>query len=169
MELLVRKIVLLPYLALLLAACGGGGGDGGGSGGGGTTPTSYTISGKVSVVDNSTLDGDTNDPTATYTPNDTFATAQTISTPTLVVGHMTKKNEGPAGPNRDLGDLSDVYRVSLQAGQVIELEFAEDLERLVDRRQSLRMHQGDDDWQLFCGCRDVRPDQYGRERVSTAH
>jgi serine protease len=126
MELLVRKIVLLPYLALLLAACGGGGGDGGGSGGGGTTPTSYTISGKVSVVDNSTLDGDTNDPTATYTPNDTFATAQTISTPTLVVGHMTKKNEGPAGPNRDLGDLSDVYRVSLQAGQVIELEFAED-------------------------------------------
>jgi hypothetical protein len=143
MESLVRKFVLLSLVTMIVAACGGGG-DGGSGGGGVGTETTYTITGKVSVVDNSTLDADTNDPTATYTPNDTFATAQAISTPTLVVGHVTKKGEGPAGPNRDLGDLSDVFRVNLQAGQVIEpvlvLHDRKYPERVFEWRKSLRVH-----------------------------
>ncbi len=93
----------------------------------GVAPESYTVSGAVSVFETAAIDADTNDPNAkSYTSNDTIAVAQTISNPVILLGHLTLRFEGPAGPNRNAGDLVDVYKVKLKAGQVIELDFASD-------------------------------------------
>jgi serine protease len=136
---------------LLLAACGGGGGDSTPASNvamevtppiiappanppavdpfkpppvAGSAPTQYTVKGVVRVAETAEVDSDTNDPQATYRGNDTVATAQTISNPSLLIGHLTFKNEGPAGPNSDQGDLVDFYKLRLTAGQVVELEFS---------------------------------------------
>ncbi len=113
-----------------LSGCGGAGGDSSSgsppAAGPGTpdTPVSYTISGKVTVADVAAIDADTNDPEATYFNNDDFDNAQAINNPTLVLGHLTLKDQGAKGPNSSFGDLSDVYKAKLVAGQIIELEFA---------------------------------------------
>lgn len=90
----------------------------------GTAPVSYSLSGTISVFETAAVDSDTNDPSTTYVGNDTLATAQSISNPVILVGHLTLQNEGPSGPNSDAGDLADVYKVKLKAGQVIELDFS---------------------------------------------
>jgi serine protease len=127
-------------LAFLLSACGGGG-DGGTTtpppGGGGdqiagpepegSAPASYTISGKITLAESNWLDADTNDPQQPdYRSNDTPAEAQVVPNPTLLVGHVGFRGQGNPGPNFDNGDMEDYFRVSLQAGQVLELEFSAD-------------------------------------------
>ncbi len=120
-------------IALNLSACGGGGSesstavptpaapptvtDPG-------TPVSYTISGKVNIAETADIDSDTNDPAAVYKDNDDISRAQAINNPTLVTGHLALKGQAASGPNNDLGDLTDVYKTKLLAGQVVELEFA---------------------------------------------
>jgi serine protease len=90
----------------------------------GVAPNSYSIKGIISVAETAEVDSDTNDPKSVYKGNDTPATAQSISNPSLLVGHLTLLNEGSPGPNSDLGDLADYYKVRLTAGQVVELEFS---------------------------------------------
>jgi serine protease len=93
----------------------------------GVAPVSYSVSGTVSVLETAAVDSDTNDPNAkSYLSNDDFSLAQTITNPVILIGHLTLQYEGPPGPNYDAGDLSDVYRVKLKAGQVIELDFSAD-------------------------------------------
>jgi serine protease len=133
----LRHTSLALSICVLVAACGGGGESTGGSTGDsndpfrtptavGNAPAQYSIKGVVSVAETAEVDSDTNDTLASYKGNDEPSSAQAINNPSLLVGHLTFVNQGPAGPNRDQGDLIDVYKVKLTAGQVIELEFTAD-------------------------------------------
>jgi serine protease len=147
---LARKHISLLLLSLALAACGGGGGGGadnvvspepspGPNQGSNPTPTpspnppavgsapaQYTVSGAISVLSTGAIDSDTNDPIQSYVSNDTFNLAQTLPNPVLLTGHLNIKDQGFEGPNRRFGDLRDTYRVRLNAGQTIEIDFAAD-------------------------------------------
>lgn len=139
-------------LSALISACGGGGGSTATTGPGitpsptpatpapnpdpadpfqpapapGAAPASYTINGSISVLETAAVDSDINDVNATYLSNDSAVLAQTLNNPVLLTGHLTFQGQGPAGPNRTNGDLIDIYRVRLSAGQTIELDFAAD-------------------------------------------
>jgi serine protease len=108
----------------LVSACGGGGGEP-------ATPppppppavNSFTLSGSIQAADVSTVDTDTNDPNQTgFVPNDEPSTAQQLTSPITVVGAVNLVGKGPAaGRNFTVGDTEDWFRVSLKAGQVVEL------------------------------------------------
>ncbi|WP_018606519.1 S8 family serine peptidase [Uliginosibacterium gangwonense] len=118
-----RNSTGLLTLLLALAACSGGGGSAGGGGGSGTPR--YTISGTVILPDTAAVDSDTNDPAQVgWAGNDTNATAQSLNTPVQLVGYLNQPGKGAAGKTYAAGDLQDIFKVSLVAGQVIELSFA---------------------------------------------
>lgn len=124
------RLLALTATALALAACGGGGGDAAPS----PTPTpsptpspGFTVGGTLTVVQNLVVDSDTNDPTqAPRVRNGTLDTAQVISASAQVLGSVNLPGRGPAGPNFAGGDTFDYYRVSVAAGQTIELDFSAD-------------------------------------------
>lgn len=138
----LRTIASLLLAGLVLSACGGGGGGSEPTSPAptvptpgdplqpptapGTAPASYRINGTISVLDTAAVDSDINDPSATYLSNDGFSLAQGVVNPVLLTGHLTFRGQGPAGPNSTAGDLVDVYRVRLYAGQTIELDFSAD-------------------------------------------
>ncbi|MBI5719390.1 MAG: S8 family serine peptidase [Burkholderiales bacterium] len=131
-----RLLATICSLTLLAACGGGGGGDsgsggGGGGGGGGSGPTTFNLSGTIAIAETAAVDSDTNDINQSgYVANDTAGTAQVLTAPVLLVGSVNEPNTGPRGNNNDgtstLGDVDDVFRVDLVAGQVVELEFASD-------------------------------------------
>lgn len=88
-------------------------------------PASVTLSGTITVPSTTQVDSDTNDTESTRTPNDSFAQAQTLPNPVVVGGYVNQPNTGAEGPSFAPGDASDFYRVSLLAGQVIELVSAD--------------------------------------------
>jgi serine protease len=69
---------------------------------------------------------DGRNPDAIYLPNDTAATAQALPNPVTVTGYVNQPGSGPEGRSRAAGDLVDVYRVGLRAGQRIALTIAGD-------------------------------------------
>ncbi len=115
---------MIGALGLALSACSGGTDD----------PTvvspdgqlgEYTVSGRISVADSLAIDSDTNDPVQVgRTVNNSLGTAQALSTPVQLVGYLNVPGEGPDGPNQAAGDLIDAYRVTLQAGQTVEIDFS---------------------------------------------
>lgn len=145
--------VAATIAALFLAACGGGGGGGDAPGPSPApaepTPAApdpvpspappptpapapavqapVTISGRITVAENAAVDSDLNDVNQSgYARNNAVAIAQSLQTPMMLVGTVNRVNTGPAGRNKAGGDLDDVYKVDLVAGQVVELEFASD-------------------------------------------
>ncbi|NLD54367.1 MAG: S8 family serine peptidase [Burkholderiaceae bacterium] len=113
----------------------------GGCGGGGDSPTAvspspsapsppghaYTVSGTISVTETSAVDSDTNDPTQPgRVDNGSFETAQALPNPVQLIGYLAMPGGGPSGPVHAAGDLVDGYRLFLEEGQVVELEFAAD-------------------------------------------
>lgn len=88
-------------------------------------PASVTLSGTIAVPSTTQVDSDTNDPESTRAPNNSFAQAQTLPNPVIVGGYTNLPNTGADGPSFAPGDASDYYRVSLLAGQVIELVSAD--------------------------------------------
>ncbi len=87
----------------------------------------YTVSGKLSVAETLAVDADTNDPNQVgRRSNNSFETLQPLSNPVHLTGYVTIAEAGPEGPVRASGDPIDGYRVSLKAGQVIELDFNAD-------------------------------------------
>ena len=88
-------------------------------------PASVTLSGTITVPTTTQTDSDTNDPGSPRASNDSFARAQTLPNPVVVGGYVNVPNSGEDGPSFVPGDPSDVYRVSLLAGQVIELVSAD--------------------------------------------
>ncbi len=121
-----RHFLLSCALAVILPACGGGGGGGGG--GGSSVPpapqtdiATFTISGSVVATGGSVVDGDVNDVNAAFVPNDTLSTIQDIPNPVNVGGYVNQPGEGEAGRSRLAGDATDLYRISLVAGQRITL------------------------------------------------
>ncbi len=118
-------VLVLGIAGLLLQACGGGGGDGDGD----SSPppaATYTLSGVVRPASGAAIDSDVNDPNAPYQSNDTLATAQALPNPVTLGGHVNRPGRGPSGRSFDVGDVADFYRVSLLAGQQINLYIAGD-------------------------------------------
>ena len=117
-----RAVLTGAVFALLLQACGGGGGDN-------PSPApvqKYTLSGTVRPATGAAIDSDVNDPTALYQSNDTIADAQPIPNPVTLGGYANQPGSGPAGSSRSVGDVVDVYRVSLLTGQSLNLFIAGD-------------------------------------------
>jgi serine protease len=78
------------------------------------------------VSPGSAIDGDVNDPSATFTSNDTPNTAQEIANPVTLGGYANVPGAGAPGRSRLGGDALDYYRVALAAGQQVRLFLAED-------------------------------------------
>lgn len=128
-----RRLALAAVTTLgLMAACGGGGGGGGG----GTPPpppppppppASFTIGGTLTPAAALVLDSDTNDPNqAPRADNGDFATAQAITASSQVLGTVNEARSGPQGASFSAGDVEDGFRVTVAAGQVVELDFTAD-------------------------------------------
>lgn len=122
------RLLGIAATALALTACGGGGGDAAPTPTPTPTPTpSFTVGGTLTVVQNLAVDSDTNDPTQTpRVRNGTLNTAQPISASAQVLGTVNLPSRGPTGPNFAGGDVFDYYRVSVAAGQTVELDFSAD-------------------------------------------
>ncbi len=115
--------------AVLSTSCGGGGSA---KNSDSETPdpsflATRTLSGVLSIAANSAVDSDTNNPEQpNRASNNTGALAQKLLFPFALVGSVNLANAGPQGPNLTPGDEIDLYKVALQAGQVVELEFTAD-------------------------------------------
>jgi serine protease len=121
----MKKLFAVAACAATLTSCGGGGG-GGGSPPPPPPPAGFTLSGTITAASFTAVDSDTNDPLQQQRAvNNTIATAQQAGNPAFIVGYVNNPNTGPDGPNRAAGDTFDVYRVTMTAGQVIELNFGD--------------------------------------------
>ncbi|MBU0992335.1 MAG: S8 family serine peptidase [Proteobacteria bacterium] len=89
-----------------------------------TTNETFTLTGAISIMAGTEVDGDVNDPRAIYTANNDMDHAQEISNPTVVGGYVTFKNNGEEGPLHEDGDESDFYEVTLAANESITLYIA---------------------------------------------
>ncbi len=90
-------------------------------------PSNFTIGGTLAVAANLVLDSDTNDPNQSpRLVNDDFDTAQPITASSQVLGTVNQPGAGPAGASRLAGDVNDTFRVTLAAGQTLELDFTAD-------------------------------------------
>ncbi len=69
---------------------------------------------------------DGSNPDAVYISNDTAVTAQNLPNPVTVTGYVNQPGSGPESRSRAAGDIVDVYRVSLRAGQQVALTLAGD-------------------------------------------
>jgi serine protease len=80
----------------------------------------------LALATETALDSDSNDPDAVYIPNDTAVTAQDLPNPVTLTGFVNQPGSGPEGRSHAAGDVVDVYRVSLRAGQRVTLTLAGD-------------------------------------------
>lgn len=112
----------LGLALLVLAGCG----DNGSSSGSGSASSGYSLSGTILMAETAAVDSDLNDVNqASRTRNDDLGHAQALATPVLLDGTVNRPGAGPAGASQGgAGDPDDFFKVDLQAGQVIELEFA---------------------------------------------
>jgi serine protease len=110
-------------VCLALAGCGG---SGGASDAGSDLPgAGVRLSGTLSVPAGAAVDSDLNDVNQLgRTRNNDLATAQALTAPVLLVGSVNRPGTGPAGSNQVEGDTTDAYVLDLQAGDLVELEFA---------------------------------------------
>ncbi len=120
------RVTPVGALALLLAAtlsgCGGGGGGGGGNSD--DTESLATVSGTVTARAATVMDGDTNDPDATYAENNSRDKAQPLPNPARVGGFIAV--DGTAfGSLAATPDPSDFYEVSLASGQAVSLRISD--------------------------------------------
>jgi serine protease len=82
----------------------------------------FTLSGTIAATAGSAVDGDLNDPNASYVSNDTFGAAQAIGNPVTVGGFASTLGTGFAGDRfSSVGDKIDIYSVALATGQNIAL------------------------------------------------
>lgn len=120
----------IKMLWLILLSQGLSGCDGGNDSATASVPndstTTYTLSGKVSVANNTSYDVDVNDSGALYSnSNDTYATAQAIFNPIILGGYVNQPNFGSAGRSKVRGDVNDFYLADLRKGQAINLYIAQ--------------------------------------------
>ena len=87
--------------------------------------TSFTLSGTITAAASSAVDSDVNQPVTTPIGNNTTATAQIIPNPVTLGGYANAAGRGNSGASFAAGDPVDVYRVSLDQGQSVILEIAE--------------------------------------------
>jgi serine protease len=97
-----------------------------------TAPVSYAVSGTILAAEGSFVDADVNDSNTNPVSNDDVANAQPIPVPAALGGYVNRPGAGPAGNSQDDGDISDFFRVSLAAGQRVNLRFADPVENDLD-------------------------------------
>ncbi len=100
---------------------------------------SYSVAGKIGVLNEAVIDVDTNNTENNFSDNDTLARAQTISNPATVAGYLNAPLTGADGATFLRGDLDDVYAVEASAGQVVTLFPAD----YVDADLDLYLYNGD--------------------------
>ena len=111
---MAAKAVMAVAWALLLVACGGNGDDAG---------DLHQISGVIVPDALNRVDTDTNDPDTTPVSNNSPEAAQWVLAPALIGGFVAAPGTDTRfGPD---GDPYDMFRVDLQAGQKIVLDFPE--------------------------------------------
>ncbi len=95
-----------------------------------------TLSGNIVITDGSLVDSDVNDPVAPFAGNDTPDQAQSLPNPVVLAGFASAYGTGWLGDRfGTIGDVYDAYRVTLHAGQVVQLtisDFMADFPTLVD-------------------------------------
>ncbi len=125
---------MLLASSLALLGCGSDKGSGGTPDGGvsapdaggappDATPTANTVSGTLTGYSLSAIDSDVNDPDAPFATNDTIETAQTLTGPFSLGGYVNAPGAGADGRSKDSGDVIDVFRVSIAAGQLVMMSF----------------------------------------------
>lgn len=85
----------------------------------------YDLSGSVTAAANMAIDSDVNDPDAPYAPNNSAEQAQALSTPVTLGGYVNRPRTGSIGSSYFSGDINDVFKVNLLAGDYIILNIAE--------------------------------------------
>lgn len=108
-------------LSLAALACGGGG-DGDSQ----PLPTTFTLSGHIAATAGQAVDGDLADPVAAKVPNDSAAAAQQLAPVTTLGGWASAAAGVHDGGLEYPADPQDWYRASLDAGQNVVLEVADD-------------------------------------------
>jgi serine protease len=88
--------------------------------------TSFTLAGTFHAAEGSAVDSDVNDPNTVYVPNDGSAATQPVAVPAVVGGYVNLAGAGADGSSFASGDPRDWYRVSLAAGQRMNLRMAAD-------------------------------------------
>ncbi len=96
------------------------------------SPTSATVSGKIIISSGNLADTDTNDPNSTVKENNTFGSAQQISSPGTLGGYVNEPNAGARGNSFFLGDRSDIYSVYFAGNETISLSFADSFSNDLD-------------------------------------
>jgi serine protease len=91
-----------------------------------TSPEFISLGGTIAAAPATLVDSDVNNPLTmdvfgTFVPNDTFADAQLIGSPSTIGGYAAQQGKGPVGPMFQLGDVWDVYLAPLTAAQNIVL------------------------------------------------
>jgi serine protease len=87
--------------------------------------TSFSLSGTIRAADGSVTDSDVNDTNTVPVSNSTPPLAQDVPVPAVVGGYVNRPGAGATGHSRSLGDLADFFRVSLTAGQLVNLRFGD--------------------------------------------
>jgi serine protease len=103
---------------LLFWTCGGGGG-------GSSAPPTYTISGTIMAAAGNQADSDVNDTGTTPVPNNSFASAQSVSAPGIIGGYINEPGVGEEGNSDIGGDTDDYFRATLTANTTIRLALAD--------------------------------------------
>lgn len=89
-----------------------------------TEPPPYRLSGVISIQQHTFVDLDVNDslaPKQYHQSNDNYSSAQQIQNPAKVGGYANVMFAGPSGASYGSGDNNDFYKVSLTAGEKINL------------------------------------------------
>ena len=81
-----------------------------------------TVSGEISIAANTAVDSDINDPFSPFESNSTFSQAQSIHNLSTVQGFATAELTLPGERFASSTDVNDVYQVTLQQGQQIQLQ-----------------------------------------------
>jgi len=85
------------------------------------TPPQHDVSGIITVTEGTLVDSDVNDPAAPYASNDTPETAQYLPNPAKIGGYANRSFRGSDGRSFSAGDVSDLYRLQLNAGQSVAM------------------------------------------------
>ena len=86
----------------------------------------FSVSGAVTALAPSRIDGDTNNPAQNLVSNDSSARAQQLELPVSLGGYVTAEPTGVSGDRfATSADEQDWYRLVLSAGQTISLQIAD--------------------------------------------
>lgn len=89
----------------------------------------YMVRGSVQMQNSTAVDSDVNDPAAPYVANDTPAQAQRLDNKVILGGYLNLPYRGANGDSFAVGDVIDIFKVDLKAGQVITLTLSDDARR----------------------------------------